>query len=128
VVKAFCLFACLQMVGELISTALRLPVPGALIGMVILLVWLSVWADLPEALASGADTLHQHLGLFFVPAGVSLAENIELIRAKGVVLLLIILVSTWLSIAVVGLFAQRMFCGRMRERASTSAEATEPVS
>jgi len=128
VVKAFCVFVCLQMLGELISAAFRLPVPGALIGMLILFMWLTLRAELPEALASGADTLHQHLGLFFVPAGVSLAENIELIRAKGVVLLLIILVSTWLSIAAVGLFAQRMFCGRMRERASTSGGATEPVS
>jgi putative effector of murein hydrolase LrgA (UPF0299 family) len=45
--------------------------------------WLTLRAELPEALASGADTLHQHLGLFFVPVGVSLASNIELIRTKG---------------------------------------------
>jgi LrgA family len=69
VVKAFCVFVCLQMLGELISAAFRLPVPGALIGMLILFMWLTLRAELPEALASGADTLHQHLGLFFVPVG-----------------------------------------------------------
>ena len=82
-VKAFCIFVCLQILGELISTALCLPLPGALIGMLILLAWLTLRAELPEALASGADTLHQHLGLFFVPVGVSLAGNIELIEAKA---------------------------------------------
>lgn len=127
-VKAFCVFICLQIVGELISTALHLPVPGALVGMLILLGWLIARAELPEALASGADTLHQHLGLFFVPVGVSLAGNIELIRAKGIVLFVIILISTWLSIAAVGLFAEKMFCGRVRERASPSDKASEPVS
>jgi Na+/citrate or Na+/malate symporter len=77
VVKAFCVFVCLQMLGELISAAFRLPVPGALIGMLILFMWLTLRAELPEALASGADTLHQHLGLFFVPVGVSFADPDE---------------------------------------------------
>ena len=127
-IGAICIFISLQILGDLVAAALSLPFPGALIGMIILILWLVLRGKMPEALASGADALHRHLGLFFVPVGVSLAGNLELMREQGPALLLIILVSTWLSIAAVGLFAQRMFCGRageVTERGLASAAPTE---
>jgi holin-like protein len=124
-VYAFCIFICLQILGELIATALALPFPGALIGMLILLLWLLARSELPAPLASGADALHQHLGLFFVPVGVSLAANLETMKAQALILVFIILVSTWLSIAAIGLLAERMLCKSARDSPALSDEAAE---
>jgi holin-like protein len=127
-VYAFSAFLCFQAIGELITAALRVPIPGPLIGMLILLVCLLAKGGVPPTLATGADALHQHLGLFFVPIGVGLAANLEMLKAAGLALLLTILVSTWLSIAAIGIFAQAMFRRRAQRSTAKSDEAAEPVS
>ena len=62
-----------QLVGELLARGLHLPVPGPVIGMILLFVALLMrhgGEDAPAPLALTADTLLANLGLLFVPAGV----------------------------------------------------------
>ncbi|HET7475283.1 MAG TPA: CidA/LrgA family protein [Dermatophilaceae bacterium] len=60
-----------QLIGEFVVTATRLPIPGPVLGMVLLLVVLG--ARRPEAgsgVTRAGDALLRHLQLLFVPAGV----------------------------------------------------------
>lgn len=53
--------------GEVVVRALHAPVPGNVLGMVLLTIaLLAGWVRL-EAVAGAADALLQHLGLLFVP-------------------------------------------------------------
>lgn len=77
-----------QLLGEFLVKALGVPVPGAVVGMVILLVALKIRRPGPKSpVVKTADSLLTHLQLLFIPAGV------------GVVAYLPLLARSWLPIA-----------------------------
>lgn len=59
-----------QTLGEGIAYALALPIPGPVIGMVLLFAYLSVSKSAAEKLAPTALEFLKHLSLLFIPAGV----------------------------------------------------------
>ena len=59
-----------QLIGELISYLLNLPVPGPVIGMALLFLTMVAVPTVAEKLRETAGGLLQHLSLLFVPAGV----------------------------------------------------------
>ena len=67
-VHAFALLLVLQLVGEVAVQVLALPVPGPLVGMLLLFVGLLLRSGLPGALRNAADALLRHLMLLFIPA------------------------------------------------------------
>ena len=89
----------LQLAGELLARALRLPFPGPVIGMVLLMVALR-WPAVRVPVAGVARFLLAHLSLLFVPVGVGVITHLELLRQHGVALLLVLLLSTWVGLAV----------------------------
>jgi holin-like protein len=68
-----------QLVGEVISRLLALPVPGPVIGMVILFAGLSLRGRPAAGLEGAANGLLRHLSLLFVPAGVGVAQYFSLL-------------------------------------------------
>lgn len=92
-----------QLAGEIAVRALALPLPGPVVGLVLLLVAL-VWRGRPpDGLEPAADGLLRHLSLLFVPAGVGVVQHIDLILAHGVALITALIVSTALTVAVTAL-------------------------
>ena len=61
------LIFCCQLLGELVVTALGLPVPGPVLGMALLFAGLLTYGSVPADLASTADALLSNLSLLFVP-------------------------------------------------------------
>lgn len=61
------LFLC-QLAGELLVQWLALPIPGPLIGMLLLFVGLLLRGRVPEALADTSGHLLRNLMLLFIPA------------------------------------------------------------
>ncbi|MDD2712404.1 MAG: CidA/LrgA family protein [Simplicispira sp.] len=57
-----------QFTGELAVRALGLPLPGALVGMLLLFAALLRLGRVPEALGRTTGTLLQHMMLLFIPA------------------------------------------------------------
>jgi putative effector of murein hydrolase LrgA (UPF0299 family) len=68
VVHAFALLLVFQLAGEVAVQALALPLPGPLVGMLLLFVVLVVRGAMPDALAKAAQALLSHLMLLFIPA------------------------------------------------------------
>ena len=89
----------LQLAGELLARALRLPFPGPVIGMVLLMLALR-WPAVRVPVAGVARFLLAHLSLLFVPVGVGVITHLDLLRQHGVALLLVLLLSTWVGLAV----------------------------
>jgi holin-like protein len=110
-VGLFALLAC-QLVGEVIVRFFGWPVPGPVVGIVLLFAVLSLHGRYrqPEAAEHGpvakvADTLVANLGLVFVPAGVGVSQHYGLILANGFALIAALIVSTVLTLLVtVGVF------------------------
>lgn len=74
---AFALLLMFQLVGELLRLTLGLPIPGPVLGLVLLLGWLLLRKGPSEALRGTAGGLLQHLSLLFVPAGTGVMLHID---------------------------------------------------
>ncbi|MBD8876544.1 CidA/LrgA family protein [Roseibium polysiphoniae] len=101
------IFAC-QLVGELLKVALELPVPGPVIGMVLLFAGLMIKRGIPEDLAEVGYTFLSNLSLLFVPAGVGVMLHIALIGEQALAITLALVGSTLATIAVTALVMRAM--------------------
>lgn len=100
--RGLALLLLLQALGEVLSHGLSLGVPGPVIGLLLLLVALQM-ARLRAPVAAAAEILLTHLSLLFVPVGVGVITHLDLVSKYGLRLTLVIVVSTWIGLAVTAL-------------------------
>ena len=95
-VIGFLMLVGLQLLGDFISELFNLPIPGAIIGMVLLLVILVFRKakDVPSDIAVTADGLIKYIGLLFVPAGAGVSLYLGLIADQWVMILTASFLST----------------------------------
>lgn len=100
----------LQAAGEAFTHALRLPLPGPVVGLVLLLPALQLdWVRQP--VAATAQLLLGHLSLLFVPVGVGVITHLQLLSQYGPQLLVVLVLSTWIGMAVTALVLRRLLRG-----------------
>jgi holin-like protein len=102
----------LQSLGEIISRSLHLPLPGPVVGMLLLLLALR-WPLVHDSVQVVAEFLLQHLSLLFVPVGVGVMTHLDVLGQYGVRIAIVIVLSTWISLAVTALVLRAL----MREDA-----------
>lgn len=104
-VQAFAILLLCQLAGEGVVHATGVPVPGPVIGLVLLAIGL-VWrertspagADAPMARA--ANGLLGHLSLLFVPAAVGIVQQGAVLARSGATIAVALVASTLLTLAV----------------------------
>lgn len=96
-----------QLVGEVASRGLGLPVPGPVIGLLLLVAACAIRPALAEKLRPVVQMLLSHLSLFFVPAGVGVVAQLGVLRDNAVALGMAILLST-LAAIIAGALAFRV--------------------
>ena len=101
-------------VGYALAAALQLPLPGNLLGMLLLLSLLATGLVPLRWVESSASVLIRHLGFFFVPITVGLMSLGELFLDNGVAILITLVVSAVVGISVAGLSSQRLASRRDR--------------
>jgi holin-like protein len=89
-----------QLIGEVLAHWLALPVPGPVIGMLLLFFILLLRQGPDEELRSTSQNLLQHLSLLFVPAGTGIVLHLARVGDEWLALLLSLLVSTVLTLLV----------------------------
>ncbi len=112
-VQAMMVLLLCQLAGTIVQQALGLPVPGPVLGMVLLL-GILVWRRGPsDDLQDTGNGLLKYLGLLFVPAGVGVVNQLPVLRANAAAILVAIPVSTLLGLAVTGVLMQFLLRGRV---------------
>lgn len=104
-----------QLAGEAISRGFDLPVPGPVIGFILLLGALRLRAGVPEQLRVTATGLLRHFSLLFVPAGTGVMVHLSRLRDEWLPISVALIVSTLLTIACTALvmnWLMRRFAGR----------------
>lgn len=91
-----------QLAGEVVTRALDLPVPGPVVGLLLLLVTLHVRGR-PRPVEAAADGLLRHLPLLFVPAGTGVVQYAALLRTEAVPVLVALVLSTVTALAATAL-------------------------
>lgn len=105
--RGLALLLLVQIAGEGLTRVLNLPFPGPVMGLVLLLIALH-WAWIREPVAAIAEMLLAHLSLLFVPVGVGVITHLQLVSQFGWKLLLVIVLSTWIGLAVTALALRRL--------------------
>ena len=98
-----------QAAGEALSRGAHLPVPGPVLGMVLLAGWFILRRREPdEPLQQTADGLLRFLGLLFVPAGVGIVANLALLRTAWLPVTIALVGSTLLTLVTTALLMHRL--------------------
>jgi holin-like protein len=98
----------MQTAGEIGSLALALPIPGPVLGMMLLLGWLAVRRPAADELRPTASELLRHLSLLFVPAGVGVMLHARRLLDEGWAIGIALVASTALALVATALTVDRV--------------------
>jgi holin-like protein len=93
-IKGLAILLVFQSVGELASRLLQGAMPGPVLGLILLLVFLVANKDISVSIATAADGLLAHLSIFFIPAAVGVMLYASTLAETGAAWVLAILLST----------------------------------
>ncbi|MDR5588457.1 MULTISPECIES: CidA/LrgA family protein [Clostridium] len=96
----------IYLLGEFLSSFFKLPIPGNILGMIILFLLLCFNVIKVDNISNVSDFLLDHLAFFFIPAGVGLMTSLNIIKSNWLKLLIVCLCTTIIIIASTGLIVQ----------------------
>ena len=97
-----------QLIGEVLAHLIALPVPGPVIGLLLLFLSLWVKGSIPGTLRATSNGLLQHLSLLFVPAGTGIMVHLARVSGELLPIIVAVLASTALAIAAAALVMQAL--------------------
>lgn len=97
---AIALLLLCQLAGEIIHRFAGLPLPGPVIGMMILIGWLALLRKERSSLEAVSGWLTAHLAIMFVPSAVGLINQGAILKEYGAGLVVAVTVSTFLTMIV----------------------------
>ena len=89
-----------QFAGEMMRAITGLPVPGPVIGMVLLLIALLAKLPVPAGIHATSRKLLAYLGLLFVPAGAGIVTRLPMIGAHWLPIVIAIVGSTIITMVI----------------------------
>lgn len=103
-----------QLAGEALVQLTGMPIPGPVIGLMLLFLSLALKPALLQYLRDTCSGLLQHLSLLFVPAGTGVMIHAARVRQEWLPIAVALVASTVLTIAVTALTMQALL--RMQKR------------
>lgn len=97
-----------QALGEVLARWAHWPLPGPVLGLLLLLALLR-WPVVRGPVEAAATPLLAHLSLLFVPVGVGVVAHLGLIGQFGPRMLVALVLSTWLGLFVAALVLRALW-------------------
>ena len=97
-----------QLSGEVLVVFTGIPLPGPVLGMLLLFIGLLLRGGIPEDLNKMSDGLLSHLSLLFVPAGVGVIAHAQLIGSELLPIAVSLFLSTFITIVVTAWVMQKL--------------------
>jgi holin-like protein len=97
---AFSLFVLCQLLGEVLVRLAHVPVPGPVLGLVLLVCYLAWRKQVPEDVQRTSSGLLTHLSLLFIPAGTGVMVHIHTLKTEWLPILAALLLGTILTLIV----------------------------
>jgi len=99
-IVAFSLFVLCQLIGEVIVRLAGISVPGPVVGIILLVCWLSWRGRVPADVQQTSSGLLTHLSLLFIPAGTGVMVHMHKLRMEWLPILGALLIGTLLTLIV----------------------------
>ena len=97
-----------QLIGEILTRLMGLPLPGPVLGLVLLFALLIARGGPDSDMRGTATGLLRHLSLLFVPAGVGVITQLDTLGREWFPITVSLLVSTALGLIVTAWLMQRL--------------------
>jgi holin-like protein len=94
--------------GESISSILNIPVPGNVIGMILITLSLKFKIIKLEDVKAPADFLVKNMALFFIPPGVGIILYTDMIKNDWIAVIVSLFLGTFAVLIVVGILQQKL--------------------
>jgi holin-like protein len=104
--RQFAIILGICFIGEAMNRLLNIPVPGNVMGMIILLAALLGKLIKLESIEDAAEFMLKHLAFFFIPSGVGLISNMGDIAANLLPMLAVIILSAVVVMVTTGITIQ----------------------
>lgn len=105
---AFTQIILFQLLGEIITRGLHWPMPGPVLGLMLMFAFLLIKGGPGQELHQTSQNLLQHLSLLFVPAGTGLLLHLHTLEKEWLPLAVALVGSTLLAMAVTALVLKLM--------------------
>ena len=92
--------------GEIISKLLHIPIPGNIIGMLLLFLLLTTKVIKVEKVENLANFFLDHLAFFFIPASVGLMASFNSLKGSIFRIIILCILTTIIVISVTGITVQ----------------------
>jgi holin-like protein len=105
---AFLLTLLLIVFGEAVTTALEIPVPGPVVGLLVLAVVFAAREGPTPAMSRMFDAIIPYAPMLFVPAGAGVIAHADAIAANWLAIVSVITLGTFAVLLVTGLIVQAL--------------------
>lgn len=102
----FAIILAICFMGDLLQSYFNLPIPGNVLGMVLLLFFLLTDIIKLSMIEDVSNFMLKHLSFFFIPAAVGLMTCFSILEGKWTALMFISVVSTFIIAVVTGMSVQ----------------------
>lgn len=99
-INALVILLLFQLAGEIITRTIGVPLPGPVVGMLLLFVTLLLRDSLVERIEPTTQYILQNLTLLYVPAAVGIVVHLSLLRSEGVAIVITLVGSLLLTLGV----------------------------
>lgn len=100
--KEIALVLIIAMMGDILARVVDIPIPGSVLGMLLLLIALSAGMIKIQSLEQISTFLLSNLAFFFIPAGVGLMNVMGTVQTDLVKILAVVILSTILVLVTTG--------------------------
>lgn len=107
-IKEFIIIFAINYLGTLISDALKLPIPGTIIGMILFFLLLHFKIIKVEKIERATSFLLLNMTLFFLPPGVKILDNIHYLNGNLIKSILLLVFTTFITMGITGKLVQFM--------------------
>jgi len=115
--QTFCLWV-IYYLSTLVVKSFHIPLPGSVLGMIILFVLLSAGIIKEKWLTAATTPLLKHLAFFFIPIAVELMQWGDLFQRIGYLLFLPLVVSLLVALVTTGGIVQLLITSRCEDEMS----------
>lgn len=106
--REFMIIFLINYVGMLLSKILHLPLPGTIVSLLLLFLMLQFKVLKLEKIENAGNFLLLNMTIFFMPPTVKIIDSYELLEKDLFKIIVIILVSTFLTMGITGKVVQLM--------------------
>ncbi len=107
-IKEFIIIFAINYLGTLISDALKLPIPGTIIGMILFFLLLHFKIIKVEKIERATSFLLLNMTLFFLPPGVKILDNIHYLSGNLIKAVFLLVFTTFITMGITGKIVQFM--------------------